>query len=126
MIMTKKKLAVIIVLAALAVAAVYVGLQYKALSDRLWDIDYIIMYSYSREDNCRVEERLEIEPEKWDCYPYKGISPHHTLSYMAESKVVMKDGTEYDAYYYPHDDAFSVFGMNGYYAARETTKFKRG
>ena len=70
--------------------------------------------------------RMYIQPDEWDIHPFEWlVSYKYQLNYMVYCTVVMKDGTEYEAYYFPHDDAFSLFGKDGFYAAKHTTVFKK-
>ncbi|MBQ9948306.1 MAG: hypothetical protein IJO91_07950 [Oscillospiraceae bacterium] len=124
--MTKKKRIVAILAAVCAVAVavvIFCGFRYKELSDTLSETDHIVMCSREEETE---NIRMYIQPDEWDIYPFEWlVSYKYQLNYMVYCTVVMKDGTEYEAYYYPYDDAFSLFGKDGFYAAKHTTVFKK-
>lgn len=121
--MTKKRIALIATAAVVAVFAVILGLRYKTMADTLSDIDYIVVYKYSEDEEALVGRQFDIDPDEWKLHLFK-ISAHHSLNLMAGSTVVMNDGTEHEAYYYPNDHAFSVFGMSGFYAANNIATLK--
>ncbi len=121
--MAKKRIALIVAVMVVAVFAVILGLRYKTMTDTLSDIDYIVVYKYSEDEAALVGRRLDIDFDEWELHLFK-ISPHHSLNLMVGSTVVMNDGTEYEAYYYPNDYAFSIFGGNGFYAAKNIATLK--
>ena len=125
--MTAKKRIVLIVLSVcivtLAVAAVFLGLRYKTMSDTLSQIDYIVINRY--EEAPSSDECLAIQPDKWKCSIWETLDYYkYPLNYYSYSAVVMKDGTRCDAVYYRYADVFSITGIDGYYISKETTKFR--